>query len=358
MTSNDDTGRPGELTDAQLDHLLGATSEELLAHVHATADPTRTLTAIMNTASSPPPPTRARANRGPESTAATMIRLRARARALDQALDQARDQVRDLALGALGRPTIRTLSPTLSPLTRFRRMEGYPRSLACFLACIALWGAPIAATDFLGPGFLQPAVRALFSHGPIAVMLLVLATSALAAAALVVATDPDRARTRALSHALSHARTLDQALDQARDRACGISHLPGRARATTRNLDSAGVRALARNLDRAAALDRNYALYRSRDRARDQATGIHHALDHISGLASAIRDHPVDASGTDLSHLTITDLQVLDGVIWTPQTTWPPGIAARVGKLSDEILRGVYQVHIGDTPDRTGLTRV
>jgi hypothetical protein len=38
---------PGELTDAQLDQLLRAANDELLDHVRATADPNRTLTAIM-----------------------------------------------------------------------------------------------------------------------------------------------------------------------------------------------------------------------------------------------------------------------------------------------------------------------
>jgi hypothetical protein len=52
-TSND---RPGGLTDGWLDQLLEATSEELLAYVSATADPSRTLTAIMADDSNPKAP--------------------------------------------------------------------------------------------------------------------------------------------------------------------------------------------------------------------------------------------------------------------------------------------------------------
>jgi (p)ppGpp synthase/HD superfamily hydrolase len=47
MTSADGD-RPAGLTDAQLDQVLGAASEELLDHVKAAADPGRTLAAIMS----------------------------------------------------------------------------------------------------------------------------------------------------------------------------------------------------------------------------------------------------------------------------------------------------------------------
>jgi RNA polymerase sigma factor (sigma-70 family) len=43
----DQSGHPGELTDNDLDQLLAAANEELLAHIKAAADPTSTLVAIM-----------------------------------------------------------------------------------------------------------------------------------------------------------------------------------------------------------------------------------------------------------------------------------------------------------------------
>ena len=43
-----DPDRRGELTDTQLDQLLAETKRELLEHVEATSDPSRTLTTIMS----------------------------------------------------------------------------------------------------------------------------------------------------------------------------------------------------------------------------------------------------------------------------------------------------------------------
>jgi hypothetical protein len=54
MTSN--SNRSSELTDAQLDQLLEATSEELLDYVKTSANANRTLTAIMATGSTPKTP--------------------------------------------------------------------------------------------------------------------------------------------------------------------------------------------------------------------------------------------------------------------------------------------------------------
>lgn len=52
----------------------------------------------------------------------------------------------------------------------------------------------------------------------------------------------------------------------------------------------------------------------------------------------------VDASGADLSAADFPDLDILHGVIWTSDTTWPPGIARRVRSRSRQIRPGVYQV--------------
>jgi hypothetical protein len=49
-------------------------------------------------------------------------------------------------------------------------------------------------------------------------------------------------------------------------------------------------------------------------------------------------------------------LDVLQGVIWTPETTkWPPGVAGRLLQRSREIRPGVYQVHGYGERDPLGL---
>jgi hypothetical protein len=66
----------------------------------------------------------------------------------------------------------------------------------------------------------------------------------------------------------------------------------------------------------------------------------------------------VDASGADLSRLVIMDLAILDGVFWTQQTRWPASIADKVREKSDEIDYNKFRVRIGETPDRSSLSRV
>jgi len=66
----------------------------------------------------------------------------------------------------------------------------------------------------------------------------------------------------------------------------------------------------------------------------------------------------VDASGADLSEADLPDLDVLDGVIWTPETTWPPGVRERVRQRSRPIGPGIYQVCGGSERDPAGLAIV
>ena len=40
---------------------------------------------------------------------------------------------------------------------------------------------------------------------------------------------------------------------------------------------------------------------------------------------------------------------LLNGAIWTHQTSWPPGVAGRVRAHSTEIRPDVYQVRLGNT---------
>lgn len=65
--ASDDTPRPGEMTDEQLDQVLKAASTNLLHRITAAADPSRALTAIMGRADQHAPA---------ETPVSTMIRLR------------------------------------------------------------------------------------------------------------------------------------------------------------------------------------------------------------------------------------------------------------------------------------------
>ena len=80
------------------------------------------------------------------------------------------------------------------------------------------------------------------------------------------------------------------------------------------------------------------------------------------GIADALTDRldalQVDASDADLSGLDIRQLDSLEGVIWTRGTAWPADVAARVEAHSEVIRPGVYQVRLGNTPDRNPLARV
>ena len=63
----------------------------------------------------------------------------------------------------------------------------------------------------------------------------------------------------------------------------------------------------------------------------------------------------IDASGADLSGLDLADVSVLEGVVWTEETTWPPGIRGEVQAQSEVIREGVYQVRGGSEREPAGL---
>lgn len=52
----------------------------------------------------------------------------------------------------------------------------------------------------------------------------------------------------------------------------------------------------------------------------------------------------VDVSGADLHQLDLPDLDVLDRVVWTEDTTWPAAVSGKVRARSEEIRPGVFQV--------------
>ena len=72
-------------------------------------------------------------------------------------------------------------------------------------------------------------------------------------------------------------------------------------------------------------------------------------------LALNLGTQQVDASGADLSGIAVVDMNALAGVIWTPETIWPPGVMLEVRSRSREIRPGVYQVLQGNDQDRSAL---
>ncbi|MET8997184.1 hypothetical protein [Amycolatopsis sp. NPDC004169] len=106
-------------------------------------------------------------------------------------------------------------------------------------------------------------------------------------------------------------------------------------------------------------------LTRAQDRANDLSLAAVHpyALEDISYICSWVASElsharsrarqlcspggEIDASGADLSHLKIHDLNAVAGVVWTEDTIWPPGLRSRILARSREIRDGVFQVHNG-----------
>lgn len=260
--ASDDTPRPGEMTEEQLDQFLNAASTDLLGHIMATADPSRTLTAIMNRADQQVPA---------ETPVSTMIRFR------DAAHDIARALARDLD-NAGGLPldldSARALGLNLNALDRDRPLD---RALA-------------------------------------------------------------RRSGRNLTRTLDRARAL--ALDLARDLARDLDS------ALARDLDSARALplAIARARDLARALGREYDLASIRNLSGSLRNLIQSALGWADELVGMLYETEVNASGADLSALELADMSVLQGVVWTEETTWPAGVREQVRLRSREIRPGVYQV--------------
>jgi hypothetical protein len=163
------------------------------------------------------------------------------------------------------------------------------------------------------------------------------------------------------------ARDLARDLDHTRDLVLDLEFRLGLALGLARDLDRALDHAarladlLARDLDLAHALadalacDPGDTAVLDAGDAADLDRFLIRALDHTRALDRELGTHQVDASGADLSGIAIEDLNALDGVIWTSQTTWPPGIADQVRECSREIRPGVYQVVRGNDPDRFTL---
>ena len=169
-------------------------------------------------------------------------------------------------------------------------------------------------------------------------------------------------KARALDHEIACARDIVGAgglsLDHAR--ASDLAGMLTRASALAASLDRALLaRALAHNRDLARSLTGAIASLRPSaiDISRDLASMLPGLFDSASNtvgdIANDIDDIPIDVSGMDLSHLGLRQyLDILDGVVWSDDTRWPPGGASLVATRSEEIRPGIYQVG-GDSEQDT-----
>ena len=146
--------------------------------------------------------------------------------------------------------------------------------------------------------------------------------------------DPDLARARDL------AATIARDLARTRDLAATIARNVGRI------LDSGDARDRKGDFFGALGLGFSalgYALLRGRSLAQQ--------LQAVLGRAVELRDQlqasEIDACGADLSALDLTDMSVLEGVLWTEKTSWPNDYVKRYVVLQSDPVRlrpGVYRV--------------
>jgi hypothetical protein len=92
--------------------------------------------------------------------------------------------------------------------------------------------------------------------------------------------------------------------------------------------------------------------------AKTFAIRVEEASKTTRKLMDQLQTIHVDVSGADLSHVDLSDLGVLAGVIWMKDTIWPDGMAESISDLSDEILPNVFRVRSGTNRDRDTLVTV
>ena len=360
----DKSSYPGSLSDSDLDRLLAATNTELLAHIETVADPTPGLMAIMAHPVPTPAGDReaitAHDHDGYQNLAALAIGMRASVRHFTSRLDQAHDLISSLA---------RALDLDLDVYRYLNRPCGIVnRNLNLGHACEVIRDLTDDLTDtadFICSSDLN--INHVLVRGLVRDLTLTLDLTAAAELTLNLtleltsAFDLIRALdlARDLDHKLAH--TLARDVDLARDRVHGHGHVIDRDLAFARDSAYALDRTLIFIRDR--NLGRSRALALAHDLAVDLVRNIKRILDRESGradtLARELSAQEVDASGADLSGMAIEDLDVLEGVIWTRQTVWPPDIADHVRACSRLIRPGVYQVGQGnDDPDRFTLIAV
>ena len=312
------------MPDSDLDRLLAAANENLLAHIKAAADATPTLTALISRATP----------KALTDSDGNIIAI-------------GRDTDRTPAVLAIGiRSNVRRLTSYLNRALIFT--NNLNPTLACALDLAhdidlgLARGADRADNLDLALGLARGVGRAAdFAR--------------IAEYALDRTLEIDRARARDLARVrgLDYVRVRDRARIHERIRHHGLVH--------DLVCDLVRIRVLvhdrtrAHDLDRDLDLDLKLDLARHVKLARDLVRYLNLALDRARDLGRDLGTHQVDASDADLSDADIHDLHVLDGVIWTLGTTWPPELAQWVRSESREIRPGVYQVGRGNDPERLAL---
>jgi hypothetical protein len=340
-TASNDTPGLDEMTDDQLDQALRDASANLLSRITATADSNRTLTAIMTLGDQPA-----------ETLVTVMIRLRDAAHDLASDVAQApfplssedSSQIKEcikgfcdsliadnapvpdliLQLGddlTLPRELTYELEKALDTACELARLASRPSSAYAFAAILAT-----AAVDDQSWGDeMQEAARIIavlddflsLNLGP--TDNLCLNTPLGPSGAWDANRDPDPAS------GLHKKETLWWFEKKKKD--------------------------LADYVDRYVSLGRDMAAD-----IRDALRSVHaRALDQAQAIARHLESRELDASGEDLSGVTVRHLDALDRITWTRETTWPAAVADYVEDHSCEIRPGLYQVHFGDTKGRPAL---
>ena len=357
MTSaSNDTPRPGTMTDDQLDQLLETASASLLGHITATADPGRTLTAIMSRVGQQEVPA--------ETPVSVMIRLRDAAHDMASTLTLAsasEDEISHAQL--LANRLISALIPDRAsdPIRVLERVYdlGPPRNLAGDLnraltrayAFITSSASEVTrARDDARTITRNLAAWVKQRDRPFEL------SRFLRARIDFVDLDlGDSVNVRDLTRVLDIIGILDLGLDRSPAlNGCLDSIASGDSTssfifALEHNSDAAG--------DVAIYLERYFILGRdvASDIARAAAIVLAGAQDQARSIAQHLDSYELDASGEDLSGVEIRHLDALDGITWTRETTWPSAIAGDIEGNSYEIQPGVYQIRLGDTRGRCML---
>jgi hypothetical protein len=138
--------------------------------------------------------------------------------------------------------------------------------------------------------------------------------------------------------ALAAASDMARAIEKAREHLQALG--PGADLGVDLDHDAVLARELLSVLARSGRFDRPRASDLAATLNGDLAEARMNSLDLVRGL----RRLPADASGADLTGVDIGHLDPLDGVTWTRETTWPPGVRARILPHSEEVRPGVYQI--------------
>lgn len=346
MTSHHSDPQHHELSDSELDDVLSAADGELLAYIRANADPEQVLLAIMAASAADIPLAIGPADIRDDGHAIAVIEIRSIAHALTRAIDRTRADASTM-INALNHALMRAFGGTRADaiadaIERARELgDDIDLAMADVSALLRSAGGITGAIACVLDGFhADPG-----SHTPTALRY------ALAVHFARAFPDPDLAIGLAttLAHAVDRAHAFKRGLPLARADIASLADVLFAIRA--RHTRWQGPR-----------------LFPPRNRGIDSALGdVRIRAGRIEGALAAIGDIKpiyqlalieVDASGADLSRADFRDLDVLEGVIWTAETIWPPGVAGPIRDRSAEIRPGVFQVRGGSERNPSGLVTV